>query len=169
MPTDDGFRFDDTGRNAILKDNWRIALKGSLEWPVVVAAIVVVLRVIVERAGAPITVSNMLSGAVLITVLGPIYFAREIGMAGKPRPYWMLIKLVLIYAIWTRAMILPTYWLARVFQWHEPRFAGVDAPNPLVGFIVLPLVTAAFWIVASLVIGGGIGAAVLTVVRSRSR
>ena len=46
-----------------------------------VAAIVVVLRVIVERAGAPISVSNVLGGAVLITVLGPIYFAREIGMA----------------------------------------------------------------------------------------
>ena len=144
-------------------------MKGILRWPLVVAAIVVVLRVIVERAGAPIVVSNMLSGAILITVLGPVYFALQVGLAGKPRPYWMLIKLVVIYAIWTRAMILPTYWLARVFHWDEPRFAGVDAPNPLVGFIVLPLVTAAFWIVASLVIGGGIGAAVLAVVRARRR
>jgi hypothetical protein len=144
-------------------------LKGILKWPLVVAAIVVVLRVIVERAGAPIAVSNMLSGALLITVLGPIYFGLQIAMAGKPRPYRMLIKLVVIYAIWTRAMILPTYWLARVFHWHEPRFAGVDAPNPLVGFIVLPLATAAIWIIASLVIGGGIGSAALAVVRSRSR
>jgi hypothetical protein len=46
-------------------------LKGILKWPLVVAPIVVVLRVIVERTGAPIGVSNMLSAAILITVLGP--------------------------------------------------------------------------------------------------
>lgn len=146
-------------------------MKGILKWPCIVAAVVVVLRVIVERAGAPLRISNMLSGDVLITVLGPIYFGLQVGLAGKPRPYGMLLKLVIIYAIWTRAWILPTYWLARIFHWPEPRFAGLDGPSALTGFITLPLLTAAMWIVASLVIGGTIGSVVLTLVsmgRNRS-
>src|SRR2546430_1320530 len=56
----------------------RMALKGILKWPLIVAAIVVVLRVIVERAGAPAAVSNLLSVAALTTVLGPLYFALQI-------------------------------------------------------------------------------------------
>ena len=142
-------------------------MKGILKWPCVVAAIVVVLRVVVERAGAPVRISNMLSTAALITVLGPIYFGLQVGFAGKPRPYWTLIQLVGIYAVFTRALVLPTYWLARIFQWQDPRFGGINTPSPVAGFITLPLFTAAFWIVASLVVGGIIGSFVLTVVRPR--
>ncbi len=66
-------------------------------------------------------------------------------------------------------MILPTYWLARILNWREPRFAGLDTPNPFLGFIALPFVTAAFWIGASIVIGGAIGAITLASVRSRMK
>src|SRR5438132_13260951 len=127
----------------------RMALKGILKWPLIVTAIVVVLRVIVERAGAPPAVSNMLSVAALTTVLGPLYFALQIGLARKPHPYSMLIRLIFIYAVCDRAMVLPTDWAARMFNCTESRFAGVDAPNPAVGFLPLPLITARLWIVAS--------------------
>ena len=147
----------------------RMALKGILKWPLIVTAIIVVLRVIVERAGAPAFVSNMLSVAALTTVLGPLYFALQIGLARKPHPYLMLIQLTLIYAVCARAMVLPTYWAARMFNWTEARFAGVDAPNPVVGFIALPLITAAFWIVASLVIGSAVGSITLAILRSRMK
>jgi len=146
-----------------------MALKEILKWPLIVAAIVVVLRVIVERAGAPATVSNMLSAAALTTVLGPLYFALQIGLARKPRPYLMLTRLIFIYAVCARAMVLPTYWAARIFNWTESRFAGVDAPSPLVGFIALPLITAAFWIAASMVTGSVIGFITLAIVRSRMK
>ena len=79
----------------------------------------------------------------------------------------MLIQLVITYAVCARAMVLPTYWAARMLHWTEPRFAGVDAANPLVGFIVLPLITAAFWIVASMVTGSVIGFITLALMRSR--
>jgi len=144
-------------------------LKGILKWPLIVAAIVVVLRVIVERAGAPAAVSNILSVAALTTVLGPLYFALQTGLARKPRPNVMLIQLIFIYALCARAMVLPTYWAARIFNWTESRFAGVDAPNPLVGFIALPLITAVFWIAASMVIGSAIGFITLAIVRSRMK
>ena len=71
-------------------------MKGILKWPLIVTAIVVVLRVIVERAGAPPAVSNMLSVAALTTVLGPLYFALQVGLARKPHPNSMLIRLIFI-------------------------------------------------------------------------
>ena len=144
-------------------------MKGILKWPLIVTAFVVVLRVIAERSGAPAAVSNVLSVAALTTVLGPLYFALQVGLARKPRPNSMLIRLIFTYAVCARGMVLPTYWAARMFNWTEPRFAGVDAPNPLVGFIALPLVTAAFWIVASMVIGGAIGFITLAIMRSRMK
>ena len=146
-----------------------MVLKGILKWPLIVTAIVVVLRVIVERGGASAAVSNMLSVAALTTVLGPLYFALQIGLARKPHPYLMLIQLIFIYALCARAMVLPIYWAARMFNWTESRFAGVDAPNPLVGFIALPLITAALWIGASLVTGSAIGFITLAMVRSRMK
>jgi len=142
-------------------------LQGILKWPLIVAGSVVVFRVVVERAGAPRAVSNLVSVAALTTVLGPLYFALQIGLARKPRPYLMLIQLVFTYAVCARAMVLPTYWAARMLHWTEPRFAGVDAANPLVGFIALPLLTAAVWIVASMVTGSLIGFITLALMRSR--
>ena len=146
-----------------------MALKGILRWPLIVAAIVVVLRVVVVRAGAPAAVSNLLSVAALTTVLGPLYFALQIGLARRPRPHWMLIQLIFIYVVCARAMVLPTYWAARIFNWPESRFGGVNAPNPLVGFVALPLLTAAFWIGASMVSGSVIGFITLAIVRSRMK
>ncbi len=144
-------------------------MKGILKWPLIVTGVVVVLRVIVEQAGAPAAVSNMLSVAALTTALGPLYFALQIGLARKPHPYLMLIQLTFIYAVCARAMVLPTYWAARMFNWTEARFAGVGAPNPFVGFIALPLLTAAFWVAASMVTGTAIGSITLAVVRSRMK
>src|SRR5438094_7795738 len=95
----------------------RMALKGILKWPLVVTAIVVILRVIVERGGAPAAVSNMLSVAALTTVLGPLYFAVQIVLARKPHPYSMLVRLIFSYAVCAGAMVLPTSWAARMFKW----------------------------------------------------
>jgi hypothetical protein len=142
-------------------------LKDILKWPLIVAAVVVVLRVVVERAGAPSAVSNALSIVALHTFLGPIYFAVRIGMSSAKNPYFMLIKAIFIYAVCTRLMVLPTYWLARIFEWHEPRFAGLAGPDvtPFTAFIAIPFITAAFWLGASVVIGGAIGTVVLAIVR----
>ena len=142
-------------------------MKGILKWPLIVAAIVVVLRVIVERAGAPPQISNLFSVAALTTVLGPLYFAIQVALGNKPRPYLRQIQLVFVYVVCVRAMVLPTYWAARIFNWTESRFGGVNAPNPIVGFLGLPLLTAAFWVAASMVSGTILGFATLAIMRSR--
>jgi hypothetical protein len=143
-------------------------LRGILKWPLIIAAMIVVLRVVVERAGAPVTVSNMLSVVALHLLIGPLYFAIRIGRSRVERPYWMLIKLVAIYVVLTRSMIILTYWLARIFEWQEPRFGGLFGPGvtPFTGFIAIPFLTAGMWIAASLVVGGAIGTIVVAVLRS---
>jgi hypothetical protein len=136
-------------------------LKGILKLPLIVAAVVIVLRIVVERAGAPAIVANLFSVVALHTVLVPIYFAIILGKSGTPRPYPALFKLILAYVIATRAMLLVVYWLARIFGWQEARFAGLSDSTPFIGFVAIPFLTAAFWVVASLVVGGAIGSAIL--------
>jgi hypothetical protein len=146
-------------------------LKGILKWPLIIAAVVVVLRIVNERAGGPPLLSSSLSVVALHTLLAPIYFAIRIAGSGVERPYAGLLKSIFVYAVLTRIMLLPVYWLARIFEWPEPRFYGLFGPNvsPFVGFIVVPIVTALFWIVTSVVVGGDIGAGLLAMMRSRSK
>ena len=140
-------------------------MKEFLKWPLVVAAVVVVLRVVAERAGAPGSVSNALSIVALHTLIGPLYFAVRVGRTAKPHPYLTLMGLIALYAVCTRAMVLPTYWLGRIFQWPESRFAGLAEASPFAGFVSIPFMTAGLWICASVVIGGAIGAVTLAIVR----
>jgi hypothetical protein len=148
-----------------------VLLKGILKWPLIIAAVVVVLRVVNERAGGPPVLSSALSVVALHTLLAPIYFAIRLAGSGAKRPFAALLKLILVYVLWTRAMLIPVYWLARIFQWPEPRFEGLWGPrsNAFIGFIAVPFLTALFWIVTSVVVGGAIGAGLLAVLRSRSK
>jgi len=140
-----------------------------LKLPLIVAAVVVVVRVIFERLGVPETVNGLLSVAVLHTLLVPIYIAIQLARRKAPRPFGTLFKLIAIYAVLTRIMILPTYWAARVFEWTQPRFAGLWGPDvdPITGWVAVPLGTAAVWIVSSIVIGGLLGSITLAVARRR--
>jgi hypothetical protein len=148
-----------------------VVLKGILKWPLIIAAVVMVLRVVNERAGGSPILSSTLSVVALHTLLAPIYFAIRLAGSGSERPFAALLKLILIYVLWTRAMLIPVYWLARIFEWPEARFEGLWGPrsNALVGFIAVPFLTALFWIVASVVVGGAIAAGVLAIMRSRSK
>jgi len=146
-------------------------LKGILKWPLIIAALVVVLRIVVERTGGPGWLANTLSIAVMHTLLAPIYFAIRLGInSGVQRPYAALFKLILIFVLSTRAMLIPVYWLGRIYEWPESRFYGLFGPEvgPFEGFIGVPFVTAAIWIVSSLVVGGAIGSALIAFLRSRT-
>ena len=146
-------------------------MKGILKWPLIIAAVVVVLRVVIERAGGSPVLANALSIAVMHTLLAPIYFAIRLAGSGVERPYRALLKLTLLFAVWTRAMVLPVYWLARIYEWPEPRFDGLWWPGvgAFEGFVGVPVVTALSWIVGSVLVGGAVGSAVLAVLRPRSK
>jgi hypothetical protein len=142
-------------------------LGSILKWPVIVGAIVVVLRIVAERAGAPSGVSNAVSIVAVHTLLAPVYFAIVVGKKGLHAPYVTLLKLIALYVVIARAMVLPTYWLARVYQWPESRFAGTWGPDvtPFDGFIGVPFLTAGLWILGSIVFGGFAGSIILTLTR----
>ena len=70
-----------------------------------------------------------------------------------------------------RAMLIPVYWLARIYQWPQPRFNGLWGPdvNAFAGFIGVPFGTAAVWIISSLIFGGLLGSLVIAVLRRSTR
>ena len=143
--------------------------KEILKWPLIVAACVVVLRVVLERAGAPEFVNNVLGVAYLHTLLVPIYIAVRLSKSDRPRPYGTQVMLVALYAVLTRIMILPTYWAGRIYEWPQNRFNGTWGPGvgPFEGFVGVPLVTAGIWIVMSIVVGSILGSAIIAVIRRK--
>jgi hypothetical protein len=141
-----------------------------LKWPLVIAAIVIVARIITEQTGAPASVNNLLSANVLCVLIFPLYFAFRIAGSGSAHPYKALLKTVALYALLVRVMIIPTYWLAYILQWQAPRFAadqgGVVGPDVTLPVVLLvPLALTAFWTLASVVIGGALGSLVIALRR----
>jgi hypothetical protein len=112
-------------------------MKGLLKWPLIIAAIVVVLRVVLEQAGAPDALNNILSVVVLYVLIGPLYFAARIAKSEIARPYATLLKTTALYTALARSMVIPTYWLAYMYRWPQFRFSVAAGGN--VGPGVTPL------------------------------
>jgi hypothetical protein len=146
-------------------------MKGMMKGPLIVAAVVVVARVVLEQVGAPAWLSNLFSVVVLYVLIVPLYFAFRIAKSGIERPYRALFKNVALYALLARCMVIPTYWLAYYFHWTAPRFSATQGGNvgadvsPLMGYIVIPVVALIAWVVFSLIIGGGLGSIVIKMKR----
>ena len=108
-------------------------MKRLLKWALIVAAVVVVLRIVLEQAGASDSVSNIFSVVILYVLIGPLYFASQIGASNVPRPYVALLKTTALFTALARAMVIPTYWLAYIYQWPQGRFSvgqgGVVGPG----------------------------------------
>jgi hypothetical protein len=146
-------------------------MKVSLKWPLVIAAIFVVGRVVLERSGAPLSMTNLVSVSVLLTLIFPLYFAWRISESGETHPYRSLLKSVTLFAVLARLMVVPAYWLAYIYQWPDPRFgdsnSGVVGPDvtPLDGYLLVPLILTLSWVVGAVIIGGGLGSALIAVRR----
>lgn len=146
-------------------------MKGMMKWPLIIAAIFVVVRVVLEQAGAPEWLNNLVSIVVLYILIVPLYFSVRIANSGIDRPYRALLKNTVLYTILARAMVIPTYWLAYYYQWSAPRFSVALGGNvgptvtPLFGYALIPLGALVAWILVSLVVGGGLGSIVIKVKR----
>src|SRR5436190_21767208 len=98
-------------------------MKGILKFPLIVAAVFIVLRLVTEQMGAPNAVNNAISVVLLYMLVFPIYFAYRISQSDVSKPFLMHMKLTVLYALLCRLMIAPTYWLAYVMKWSNvPRF-----------------------------------------------
>jgi hypothetical protein len=146
-------------------------MKGMLKGPLIIAAILVVSRVVLERAGAPGWLSNLFSVVILYVFIAPIYFAFRIANGGVDQPYRTLFKTTALFTALARSMVIPTYWLAYHYQWPEFRFSvaggGNVGPNvsPFMGYVGIPFGAAIVWILVSLVVGGGLGSIVIKMKR----
>ncbi len=144
--------------------------KGMMKTPLIVAAVVIVLRIVLEQLGSPGSVNNIFGVAWLYFIV-PVYFAFCISSGGESKPYRALLKNLLLYNTYTRLMVMPTYWLAYALQWSAPRFdlemGGVvgEGVSPLAGYLGIPLRNAVIWIVVATVLGMIIGGVTLLIRR----
>ncbi len=116
---------------------------GMLKWPLLIAAGLVVARVISEQLGAPESI-NFVFGVVWLYFIVPFYFVSAIVKNGSTRPYLELLGNLFAFSLTTRLMVLPTYWLAYAFQWPAVRFrldaGGVvgEGVTALQGYLIYP-------------------------------
>ena len=146
-------------------------MKGILKWPLLIALIVIVARVVLEQSGVPESVTNYVSAVALHLVIFPVYFAIRISGSDVAHPYRTLLKTVAIYSVIVRAMVMVTYWLAYIYQWPQSRFsvesAGVvgEGVTPLQGFVIRPAILSISWIIGSVIVGGLLGSVVIALRR----
>jgi hypothetical protein len=147
-----------------------LSTKVNMKWPLVIAAILVVARIVFEQMGAAENVNNIF-GVAWLYFLAPIYFAVQIANSGVAKPFLELIRSTAIFTTYTRLMVMPTYWLAYMNRWTAPRFStaqgGVvgEGITPLQGYLVIPVRNALFWIVAATIVGAIIGSVALAIKR----
>jgi hypothetical protein len=148
-------------------------MKGMMKVPVIVAAIVIVARIVLELAGAPGWLTNLFSVVILYVLIVPLYFAFRIANSGIERPYRAQLKNTALYAVLARCMVIPTYWLAYIYQWSAPRFSaqqgGTVGPDvtPFMAYVGVPVLALIAWVVFSVVIGGGLGSLVIKMKRKK--
>jgi hypothetical protein len=144
-------------------------MRPSLKGPLIIAAVFVVARVVVERLGAPPLLSNLISVSTLCVIVFPVYFAWQIAGSSSTRPYRDLFVTIAVYALLARAMVMPVYWLAYLFKWPEQRFGGdggvVGPEFTLASAIITPFALTAIWTISSIIVGGGVGSAIIALKR----
>ena len=71
-------------------------IKSLIKAPLIIAAVLVVGRVVLEQLGAPNAI-NQVFGVAWLYLLVPFYFASRIASSNEPKPYVALFKLSLIH------------------------------------------------------------------------
>ena len=142
------------------------------KWPLLIAAAIVVVRVISEQLGAPESI-NFVFGVVWLYFIAPFYFVSVILKGGFARPYLGLFKSLLWFSVFTRLMVIPTYWLAYAFQWSAMRFqldaGGVvgEGVTPLFGYLIYPALNGLSWVIFAVLVGMLLGSITLYVRRRK--
>ncbi len=138
----------------------------------IIAAAIIVLRIVAEQFGAPEMFDNIL-GVVWLYFLIPVCFALKITARGAASPYKVLFKDVLLFAVYTRVMVMVSYMLAYVFHWQAPRFSMRmggnvgDNVGALNGLLIIPIRNALIWVVFATVVGMLIGAITILIRRRK--
>jgi hypothetical protein len=143
-----------------------------MKWGFVLAAVIIVLRIVLEQTGAPEKVSFVFGVAWLYFLL-PVLFALGVRARNAASPYKSLLKDVFLFVLYTRVMVMVTYMLAYAFRWKPGRFAypaGNVGENVsvLTGLLLIPLRNVLIWTVMVTVLGMIIGSITLLLKRKGS-
>jgi len=143
-----------------------------MRWGLILAAAVIVLRIMLEQAGASEKLS-FFCGVAWLYFAFPVLFALSIRAHNVAGPFKRLLKDVLLFALCTRVMVMITYMLAYVFSWKPIRFAypgGTVGENVGVwdGIFFIPLRNLLIWIVMATIMGMIIGSITLLLKRKGS-
>ena len=141
-------------------------MKALLKWPLIVTLAVIVVRIILEESGAPQAI-NIIFGVAWLQIFIPVYLGIALANHKDLPPFVTLAKLVVLYALCSRLMVLVTYSMAYVFQWSAPRFSvaggGVvgEGVTPLQGMLLTPASNQVFWVIGGIVSGILLGSTTL--------
>ncbi|KAA3654575.1 MAG: hypothetical protein DWQ10_17675 [Calditrichaeota bacterium] len=129
-------------------------LFGIVKLPLLIAFAVIAIRLVLEFAGAPDAV-NKIFGIAWLQIIVPVFFAFKIIENEFEKPFFALIKAILLFSVPVRLAIALTYSLAYYFKWTISRFAMVTGDNvtPLTGYFTIPASAFAFNILAALIVG----------------
>ena len=86
-------------------------MKYLLKWPLIVTLAVIVVRIVLEELGAPQAVNTLL-GVVWLQLLIPVYFGVGLADNKNLSPFVTLSKVVILYSLCTRLMVLMSYSMA---------------------------------------------------------
>ena len=140
-----------------------------MRWGLVLAAAVIVLRIVLEQAGASEKVTFFCGVSWLFFVF-PVLFALSIRAHNVAGAFKSLLKDVLLFVLCARVMVMITYMLAYIFSWKPSRFAfpaGTVGENVSVwaGIFFIPLRLLLIWIVLATILGMIIGSITLLLKR----
>jgi hypothetical protein len=144
-----------------MSDNSKIMQRG-----VIIAAMILLIRIMLEQVGAPEMVNNIF-GVAWLYIIVPVLFAVSIRARECSNPYKVLLKDVLLFGVYTRLMVMITYMLAYFFRWNAPRFALSRGGNvgenvgTFMGVLIIPVRNALIWIVMVTILGMIIGSVTL--------
>ena len=146
----------------------------TLKWPLIFSVVVMGARILLEEMGAPSAINNIL-GVAWLSFLIPVYWAVRLAGSGEEHPYRTLLKLIALYAVSIRLMVLVTYSMAYLFSWSAPRFSvqggGVvgEGVTALQGLLVTPATNFPIGVLMSAVFGLAVGPAALALSRYLTR
>ncbi len=149
-------------------------MKNTLKWPLIVSLVVIGVRILLEEMGAPGAINNIL-GVAWLSFLIPVYFAVSLAGSGEEHPYRAILKLIALYAVSVRLMVLVTYSMAYLFSWSAPRFSvqggGVvgEGVTALQGLLLTPASNFPIGVLMSAVFGLLVGPAALALSRYFTR
>ena len=140
--------------------------------PILIGLAVTAARSIAEVFGAPAGMS-MILGVAWLHILFPIYFAIKIRELGFEKPFVTLIKTTVMWALPVRVAVAITYVLGYIYQIDSMRFQTAslgpvgEGVTPLEGYLLLPLLNFASWMVGAVILAAITGGITLKV-RQRS-